>query len=126
MNKKDMWAWEKGWLSKFDRTITTRKNSLNEVGSHGYAHELKVFNICHYLRTGSPTLNEFPMEVSGINADFYTEIRSADRKFRADILVMTYPIPTIIEVADSESDASLEKKRIYWESKGFDFEAVRV
>ena len=144
MNKKDMYLWEKGWLSKFDRTILTRKNSMNEIGSHGYAHERVVFEICHKLRKHglrewisidickqpNPTMDVLFIDSSGKylkgGCDFYTEVRSVDRKFRADIVAMTYPTPTIIEVADSESDESLEKKRKYWTGEGFEFVVVRV
>ena len=147
MNKKDRYIWEKKVLSNFDRTILTRKNSLSECGSRGLTHELAVFTVCRFLRCQSkdvikvmsgdnqteeigyyeeiedsllmPEILNLPM------CDFYTEVRSADRKFRADILAMTNP-PTIIEVADSESEESLERKKKYWNGLNFEFLIVRV
>ena len=133
MNKKDKLMWYKKRMSNFDRTIVTRKNSLNEIGSHSYEHELWVFRICRYLISGGKydhaLCNDGEFACFGIVTEpinVYTEIRSVDRKFRADILAMTFPTPTIIEVAVSEKQESLDKKRKYWEGKGFDYEVVKV
>lgn len=62
--------------------------------------------------------------------EFLTRARLDSLKFKrwevlcADFVDLTDNI--IREVADSESDENLEKKRLVWESLGFSFSAIRV
>ena len=56
--------------------------------------------------------------------EFFTRARHAKSGTCADIVDI--PWHTIIEVQDSEKDASIERKRKFWEGEGFSFEVIRV
>lgn len=61
--------------------------------------------------------------------EFITEVYSADRKFRADVLIFnhlnTLCYAKIIEIAKHETKESIEKKRAFWSGKhGFDFQVL--
>jgi len=136
MNAKETYAWERKWLGKFDRTILVRHGSLNEIGTRGYLHERIAFEVVRAIRTG------VCIDIHGLaiyddrllaniyltfnKEKVYTEMWSEDKKQKADIVVCTYPSWTIIELADSESNASLDKKRYCWEGKGFVFMVIRI
>lgn len=146
MNKKETYQWIKKVKSNFDWSIPTREAAVNEVGSTCYLHEKVIFDICHYAKkylirpwigidfceqSNPDIFSIFTMsDDSMIDAEalVFTEVRSLDRKHRADILLI-YPKELrkiIVEVAVTEEQSKLDKKRIYWEGKGFEFIEVRL
>ena len=86
---------------------------LNEIRygeNEGKPHQQEKWNIC--------------MALERQGKHYYTEAIIDEAGLRADILVLdTF---TVIEIADTESDASLEKKRKKYKSIGLKMEVVRV
>lgn len=105
MNKRDYIRWKNKWMQKLDRDsrrhVDCFRCSKGETKEHVNL-KLKLFlEFQEYERM--------------------TEILSENRKFRADLIIFRPYIPLVIEVKHTESDESLERKRIFWESEGFDY-----
>ena len=86
---------------------------LNEIRygeNEGKPHQQEKWNIC--------------MALERQGKHYYTEAIIDEAGLRADILVLdTF---TVIEIADTESDASLEKKRKKYKSIGLTMEVIRI
>lgn len=104
------------WLKKLDRDSRRHNNCLRFGDNEDEAHILaKVGFILQQKKQGE-------------DFDFLTEVFSADRKFRADLIIFYKQhqcMAVVIEIAKNETKESLDKKEKFWMSKGFDYEVVR-
>lgn len=118
MNKKQTLIWKNEWLQKLDWQSRRHLNCIRFSSNESVKHiKAKVDYI----------LSRMIVNEKGFTVDFLTEIISANRKFRADILILDpeLKIPDIIEIAINESEDSIQRKRIFWENQGFNFIEIR-
>lgn len=92
------------------RLSNMRTNKIRYGKNEGNRHQIFKDGICHKL------LKQ--------NKEFITEAIIDKIGLRADILILD--TATVIEIADSELDDSLEKKRKKYESIGLKMEVVRI
>ena len=122
-------TWRRPWLEKLDLTSRGHMNCLRAGDNEKLNHKLTKVIICWKLPITVKTLN--PNESRQINylefKEYLTEVYSSCRKFRADIILFIEPMPSVIEIANkSEKKSSIDKKRKFWNSKGFIFWEVRI
>ena len=113
MNQKTLWLKRREVLMHFDRYDAIHHGCVRFGDNEGEWHQgRKMF---------------FASVAVKAKDEFWTEIRSGNMRFRADMLIFKHDTGTadIVEFADSESDESLERKRSYWEGKGFTFIIVK-
>jgi len=123
MNQKEKYMLRRIFLDKLDLTSRGHMNCLRFSKNETYDHKFWKFSILdNVCKDNKQVLNLQLMFWD----DFLTEVYSECRKFRADIILFTEPAPTVVEIAVSEKEESLEKKRIFWKGKGFDYEVVKI
>ena len=92
------------------RPSSRNLNQIRYGKNEGTLHQQKKWNIC--------------MDLDRQKKHYYTEAIIDEAGLRSDIICLDNF--TVIEVVDSESDASLEIKRKKYESIGLTMEVVRV
>lgn len=103
-------------LRFFDSVTRRRIGHIVFDPSSKMPHREAVIDLCkEAMRKGHP---------------FVTYARLSETRFRrwevkvADFIDLEENL--VVEIADTESDKSLEKKRLFWEDLGFDFVAKRI
>jgi hypothetical protein len=106
--------WRASWKQKLFRDSHIKDNAFfygeNETDNHceGKWHVIDKFIDKHGIK----------------NLNFLTEVRSADRRFRADVVMFVKGMdaPVVCEVPVNETPESLENKRKFWTGQGFSYE----
>lgn len=107
------------WLQKLDvssrRHLNCLRFGINETDEH---IKEKLNTVLFELR-------------NNYSDDFLTEIYSSDRRVRGDVLLFSKMAigkccARIVEIAQNETENSLNRKRNFWERLGFEFIIKRI
>ncbi len=111
MNEKNFIRMMNEYLQKLDRDSRRHVNCLRFGLNETKEHALGKLNEIMKARKADTDLK------------FLTEVYSADRKFRADLIIFWKGAcpPEVIEIAVNETKESIDKKAKFWMEQKFNF-----
>lgn len=128
MNAKETIQWRNYWLQKLDWNSRRHLNCIRFSDNETYDHVRAKVEVILGRKNPRIYAATDHLRIPTNKIDFLTEIISADRKFKADIIILNpeLKIPDVIEIAKNETEESLQKKRTYWENQGMNFEVITI
>lgn len=100
----------KAQLNQFDFESIRCKNSIRFDIKSGDKHREKLVELCMAdFRAGNQFLTRARLRDNAAVADYYS-----------------VPYNLVIEIQHSESDESIAEKKILWESRGFNFQEIKI